>query len=157
MNITLILVGKTTEKYINEGFKIYHERVKHYNSFEIKVIPEIKFNKSQTSSYIKTAEGQAIIKNIQTGDYVILLDEQGNEKTSRDLAQFLNNKVVSGIRNMLFVIGGAYGFSEAVYQRADLKLSLSKMTFPHQLVRLVFIEQLYRAFTIIRNEKYHHD
>lgn len=157
MNITLILVGKTTENYINEGFKVYEERVKHYINFEIKVIPEIKFSKGHSAAYIKDSEGSAILKIIQPIDFMILLDENGAEKTSRDFAQFLSNKMVSGTKSLVFIIGGAYGFSQEVYERADLKFSLSKMTFPHQLVRLIFIEQLYRAFSIIKNEKYHHD
>jgi 23S rRNA (pseudouridine1915-N3)-methyltransferase len=157
MNINLILIGKTTEDHIKEGFSIYQERLTHYNNFSFKVIPEIKFNKSQTAQYIKNTEGDAILKNIQNTDFVILLDENGLQKSSREFAGIISNKMVSGVKNVVFIIGGAYGFSEDVYKRADQKLSLSKMTFPHQLVRLIFIEQLYRAFTIIKNEKYHHD
>ena len=157
MNITLILTGKTTEDYINKGFSIYEERIKHYNNFIIKVIPEIKFNQSHNSLFIKNKEGETTLKNIQNTDHVVLLDEFGVEKSSREFASLISNKMVSGVKNIVFIIGGAYGFSDEVHKRADQKLSLSKMTFPHQLVRLIFVEQLYRAFTIIKNEKYHHD
>lgn len=156
MKTLLILVGKTADKHFIAGIKDYVERITHYMPFEIKVIPEIKNTKSLSEGQQKEKEGELIIKHIQNSDTLVLLDEHGAEYRSTEFAQWLQKKQ-NVCRRLIFVIGGPYGFSEAVYKRADEKVSLSKMTFSHQMVRLIFTEQIYRACTIIKGEPYHHE
>ncbi len=149
MKITLIWTGKTTEAHIREGIGIYLDRLKHYVRTEV---IEVAAGKGSNAA----EEGKAILKQLRAGDHVILLDERGKECSSVQFAELLSKRMSSGSKNLVFVTGGAYGFPAEVTARANEKLSLSKMTFTHQLVRLVFAEQLYRAFTILRGEKYHH-
>ena len=157
MKLKLLLVGKTVEAYLKKGIADYQERLKHYASFELVEIPELKQASSLTRDQIKQREGELILKLLRDSDDVILLDEHGARFTSMAWAKHLEQKMAHSSRDIVFVIGGSYGFSQAVYDRADSKLSLSDMTFSHQLVRLLFIEQLYRAFTIIKGEPYHHE
>lgn len=156
MKTLLILVGKTTDKHFQTGISDYVERISHYMTFELVTIPEIKNTKSLTGEQQKTAEGELILKQLQPSDTVILLDEHGRELRSIELARWLEQKRNTA-RRLIFVIGGPYGFSSEVYSRADEELSLSKMTFSHQMVRLIFTEQIYRACTIIKGEPYHHE
>ncbi len=157
MKISLILLGKTQLDYIDEGIKIYFDRIQHYIPFEITIIKSVKKYGSNDIQQIKTAEGNEILKKLKPGDYVVLLDEKGKGISSSEFAIFIENKLASGVKNMIFIIGGAYGFSDNIYLKANEKISLSKMTFSHQLARLIFVEQLYRAFTIIKGENYHHE
>lgn len=156
MKTVLIVVGKTTNKHIVACINDYVERIGHYMPFTLNIIPELKNTKSLSEQQQKEREGELILGTLQAGDVVVLLDEHGRELRSVDFARWLERKQLSA-RRLVFVIGGPYGFSPAVYQRADEQLSLSKMTFSHQMVRLVFTEQLYRACTIIRGEPYHHE
>ena len=156
MKITLILNGKTEEDYLLKGFSIYEQRLKHYVSFETVVIPALKNMKALSIQQMKQREGELIIKNIHTADKLILLDENGKEFNSINFSGFFQQQMNSGVKNIVFVVGGPYGFSDEIYKRANLKISLSKMTFSHQMVRLFFVEQLYRAMTILKNEPYHH-
>ena len=156
MKTLLILVGKTTDKHFQAGITDYAERIGHYMPFEIVTIPELRNTKSLSEEQQKTAEGELILKQIQPSDTVVLLDEHGREMRSVDYARWLSQKQQTA-RRLVFVIGGPYGFSEAMYSRANEKISLSKMTFSHQMVRLIFTEQLYRACTIIKGEPYHHE
>lgn len=156
MKTELILVGKTNDKLYINGIKDYTERINHYMPFNISTIPALKNTKSLSEEQQKQAEGEMILKLIQPSDFVVLLDEHGAERTSMEMAIWLQKKQQVA-RRLIFVIGGPYGFSEAVYNRSDEKISLSKMTFSHQMVRLVFTEQLYRACTIIKGESYHHE
>ena len=156
MKTLLILVGKTTDKHFQAGISDYVERIAHYMPFELVTIPELKNTKSLTEQQQKQSEGELIIKQLQPSDTVVLLDEHGRELRSVEFARWLEQKR-STARRLVFVIGGPYGFSEAVYRRASELLSLSKMTFSHQMIRLVFTEQVYRACTIIRGEPYHHE
>jgi 23S rRNA (pseudouridine1915-N3)-methyltransferase len=157
LKFILLNIGKTNEKNIIEGIAHYFSRIKYYHNFEIEDL-SITYKSKTDSVLIKEQEGKSILAKIQNTDFLILLDEKGHEFTSRELAKKLEHIITSsGSKHIFFVTGGAYGFSQEVYQRANLKLSLSKLTFPHQLVRLIFCEQLYRAFTIIKGEKYHHD
>lgn len=156
MKITLILNGKTEDDYLITGFLNYEKRLKHYTSFETIVIPALKNTKSLTVEQQKQKEGELLLKSIQTADILILLDENGKEYNSVGFSDYLQKQMNSGIKNLIFVVGGPYGFSNDVYKRANGKIALSKMTFSHQMVRLFFIEQLYRAFTILKNEPYHH-
>ena len=156
MKTVLILVGKTVNKHFVAGIDDYAERITHYMPFEIVTIPELRNTKNLSEDQQKTAEGDLILRQIQPSDTVVLLDEHGKEFRSVDYARWLSQKQQTA-RRLVFVIGGAYGFSEAVYARANEKLSLSKMTFSHQMVRLIFTEQLYRACTIIKGEPYHHE
>ena len=155
MKITLILVGKTNDRLYAEGIDDYAKRINHYMPFNIKVIPDIKNSKSLNEEQQKTKEGELILKSIEDKSHVVLLDEHGREMRSIELADWLGRKQTV-TKHLVFVIGGPYGFSKTVYDRADDKLSLSRLTFSHQMVRLIFIEQLYRAFTIIKGEPYHH-
>ncbi len=157
MKITLLTVGKTDRDWVRQGLDIYVSRLKHYISFSLVEIPELKNVSSLSKEQIKSKEGELILKNIRNTDDVILLDERGKEYTSTELASIIQNKINYEGRDIVYVIGGAYGFSEAVYARANSKLSLSKMTFSHQMVRTIFAEQLYRAFTIMKGEPYHHE
>ncbi|MGQ0828606.1 MAG: 23S rRNA (pseudouridine(1915)-N(3))-methyltransferase RlmH [Bacteroidota bacterium] len=156
MKITFLLNGKTEDDYIVKGVAVYQQRLKHYVSFETIVIPAIKNTKALSIDQQKQKEGELILKSIQTSDRLILLDENGKEYNSVGFANFIQQQMNSGIKNLVFVVGGPYGFSDEVYKRANTKISLSKMTFSHQMVRLFFVEQLYRAMTILRNEPYHH-
>ena len=155
--ITFLLIGKTTENFVNEAITKYANRLKHYVAFEIQVIPELKNTKNMPARQQKQKEGEAILKTLTDTDEVILLDERGKTFSSIEFAGFLENKMSSPGKRLLFVVGGAYGFSENVYNRANDKISLSKMTFSHQIIRPIFMEQLYRAMTIIKNEPYHHE
>lgn len=157
MKITLLTVGKTDKDWVKQGMDIYISRLKHYIPFSVVEIPELKNVSSLTKDQIKTREGELILKNIRPGDDLILLDERGKEHSSMEFARIIQDKMAYTGKDMVYVIGGAYGFSEAVYKRADSKVSLSRMTFSHQMVRAIFIEQLYRAFTIMKGEPYHHE
>lgn len=156
MKTTLLLVGKTDNKLYAEGIEDYVARTNHYTPFCLKIIPELKNTKSLNEKQQKEKEGELILKNIDDKSYVVLLDEHGKEFRSVEFAAWLGNKQQT-IRQLIFVIGGPYGFSQAVYDRANEKMSLSKMTLSHQMVRLLFTEQVYRACTIIKNEHYHHE
>ena len=156
MKTELILVGKTTDKHFQAGINDYAERISHYMPFDIVTIPELKNTKSLSEDQQKTMEGELILKQLQASDTLVLLDEHGKELRSIELAKWLEQKQQTA-RRLVFVIGGPYGFSEAVYKRANEQLSLSRLTFSHQMVRLVFTEQIYRACTIIKGEPYHHE
>jgi 23S rRNA (pseudouridine1915-N3)-methyltransferase len=155
MKIEFRVVGKTNEDYLKEGISIYEKRLKHYIAFESFVISDIK--KKMSSDLLKQAEGEAILAPLEREDYLILLDENGKNYTSVEFSEFISRFMNNGTKKLVFQIGGAFGFSAPVYERAQTKLSLSKMTFSHQMVRLFFVEQLYRAFSILRNEKYHNE
>lgn len=156
MKTELILVGKTSDKLYANGIKDYQERISHYMPFCISIIPALKNTKSLSEEQQKQAEGELILKLIQPSDTVVLLDEHGTERTSIEAASWLQKRQQTA-RRLVFVIGGPYGFSEEVYKRSNEKISLSRMTFSHQMVRLIFTEQLYRACTIIKGESYHHE
>ncbi|MDC6363055.1 MULTISPECIES: 23S rRNA (pseudouridine(1915)-N(3))-methyltransferase RlmH [Flavobacteriaceae] len=156
MQITLIAIGKTDNTDLERLIAIYEKRLQHYIKFQLQVVPDIKNSKNLSEAQQKEKEGELILGQIQNSDVLILLDEKGKQYTSVEFSQFLQKKMNSGIKNLVLVIGGPYGFSDAVYQRSNGKISLSKMTFSHQMVRLFFVEQLYRGFTILRNEPYHH-
>ena len=156
MKTTLILVGKTTNKHITACINDYVERIGHYMPFELITIPEIKNTKNLSEEQQKEREGELILKQVQSQDILVLLDEHGQEFRSIEFASWIQKKQQT-VRRLVFVIGGPYGFSSAVYQRGNEKISLSKMTFSHQMVRMIFAEQLYRACTIIKGEPYHHE
>ncbi|HEX2921267.1 MAG TPA: 23S rRNA (pseudouridine(1915)-N(3))-methyltransferase RlmH [Bacteroidales bacterium] len=157
MKIALLQTGKTTDKTISSILDDYTTRIKKYSGFEIVTVPDLKNTRSMPSSEQKIKEGKRILQYLNTDDYVILLDERGKEMRTTDFSEMLDKLFMTPKKRAVFIIGGAWGFSEEVYLRSDYRLSLSKMTFPHQLVRLLFIEQLYRAFTIIKGEPYHHE
>lgn len=157
MKITLLTVGKTDKDWVRQGIEIYVSRLKHYIPFNIVEIPELKNVSALTKDQIKTREGELILKSLRPTDDVILMDERGKQYSSVDFAKVLQDKISYIGKDIVFVIGGAYGFSQAVYERADSKISLSRMTFSHQMVRAIFVEQIYRAFTIMRGEPYHHE
>lgn len=157
MKITLLTVGKTDKDWVKQGMDIYVSRLKHYIPFSVVEIPELKNVSALNKDQIKNREGELILKNIRPTDDVILLDERGKQYTSVELAKVIQDKISYTGKDMVYVIGGAYGFSETVYQRANSKISLSKMTFSHQMVRAIFVEQIYRAFTIMKGEPYHHE
>ena len=156
MKTTLILVGKTVNKHFIAGINDYVERIGHYMPFDIVTIPELKNTKKLTEQQQKTAEGELILKQLQPSDTVVLLDEHGKEMRSIEFAAWTEKKQLTA-RRLVYVIGGPYGFAEEVYKRANEMMSLSRMTFSHQMVRLVFVEQVYRACTIIKGEPYHHE
>lgn len=156
MKTSLILVGRTQERLYREAIEDYASRINHYMPFSINVMREIKNTRAMTESVQKEKEGAMILRELPSHDYVVLLDERGTERRSMDFAQWLQQRLSTG-QQLTFVIGGPYGFSDDVYKRADSMVSLSKMTFSHQMVRLIFCEQLYRACTIIKGEKYHHE
>jgi len=157
MKITLLIVGKTEDTYLKEGIDKYLKRLKHYTKIEVSEIAELKNAKALTQERQKAKEAELILKKLSPLDYVILLDEKGMELSSPQFAAYLDKKAISSTANLVFIVGGPYGFDQTVYQRANDKLSLSRMTFSHQMVRLFFAEQLYRAFTIIKGEPYHHE
>ena len=156
MKIYLLVIGKTDEAYLQKGIDIFLKRIPHYISFGMKVIPDLKNSKNLSEEQQKEKEGELIIQQLTSSDELFLLDERGIENSSVEFARFLEKKMLSGIKRLVFVIGGPYGFSATIYSRANGKLSLSKMTFSHQMVRLIFAEQLYRAMTILKGEPYHH-
>lgn len=156
MQITLIAIGKTDSSELSKLIAIYEKRLKHYVKFQFLVIPDIKNSKNLSEFLQKEKEGELILNHIQPADTLAILDDKGKQFTSVEFSQFLQKKMNSGLKNLVLVIGGPYGFSEALYQRSTEKISLSKMTFSHQMVRLFLVEQLYRGFTILRNEPYHH-
>jgi 23S rRNA (pseudouridine1915-N3)-methyltransferase len=155
MKIKLIVIGKTDESFLIEGIEKYTKRLKHYVPFEMIVLPDVKQGSKQIIEKQKEEEGKMILSKIDN-DYLILLDENGKEFSSEDFAGFLQKKMNAGIQTLAFVVGGPFGFSEEMYSKAKEKVSLSKMPFSHQMIRLFFTEQLYRGFTIIKGEKYHH-
>ncbi|MCX2739776.1 23S rRNA (pseudouridine(1915)-N(3))-methyltransferase RlmH [Pontibacter anaerobius] len=157
MKIKLIVISKTDEKFLDEGIEKYLKRLKHYHSVEFVIIPDVKQGGKLAPDKLKEAEGKLILQKLQDGDHLILLDEKGKSFTSSEFATFLQKKLNAVTTNLVFAVGGAFGFSPEVYARANDKISLSKMTFTHQMVRMFFFEQLYRGFTILRGEKYHND
>lgn len=156
MKIELLTIGKTDQGYLTEGIKVYENRLRHYCNYSRREIPELKQASSLRESQIKEREGELVLKQVNDGDTLVLLDERGVRVTSEGFSEKLEALMVRGTKRLVFLIGGAYGFSDAVYKRADGMISLSAMTFSHQMVRLIFTEQLYRAFTIIKGEPYHH-
>jgi 23S rRNA (pseudouridine1915-N3)-methyltransferase len=157
MKIALIQTGKTNERYVSEGFDVYNSRISKYAGFEVITIPDLKNTRNMPGQEQKAKEGNMILLTVSKDDYLVLLDERGKELRTAEFAEWLEKRFVGSGKRIVFVIGGPWGFSEDVYSRADFRISLSKMTFPHQLVRLLFAEQLYRAFSIIRGEPYHHE
>ena len=157
MKIVLFVVGKTKEKYLLEGIYQYQRRIMNYINFEICEIPNIKNTKNISNSDLMKKEGDLILKKIQNSDYLILLDEKEKMFSSSSFAKKIQSWMLSGKKTIVFVIGGAYGFSQDIYNRANEKISLSRLTFSHQMVRLFFVEQLYRGYTILNNEPYHHE
>lgn len=156
MKITLIAVGKTEDKYLIEGIDKYLNRLKHYINFSLQIIPDIKNTKNLTEAQQKNKEAELIAKQINPTDVVVLLDEKGKKHSSVSFSAYLNKQMIGSVQHLVFIIGGPYGFDESIYNRANTSLSLSDMTFSHQMVRLFFVEQLYRAFSILKNEPYHH-
>ncbi|WP_300791148.1 23S rRNA (pseudouridine(1915)-N(3))-methyltransferase RlmH [uncultured Bacteroides sp.] len=157
MKFILLVVGKTVEKHYITAINDYVERIKHYTSFDMEVIPELKNTKSLSMEQQKEKEGELILKAIQPGDVVVLLDEHGKEFRSIEFADWVEKKMHTVNKRLVFIIGGPYGFAPSVYAAAQEKISLSKMTFSHQMIRLIFVEQLYRAMTILNNGPYHHE
>ncbi|MGJ1263186.1 23S rRNA (pseudouridine(1915)-N(3))-methyltransferase RlmH [Sphingobacterium spiritivorum] len=157
MKITLICVGKTDEKYLNEGIEKYTSRLKHYITFGIVIIPDLKNSKNMSQAQQKEKEAALILKHISPQDTVVLLDEYGKEYRSVDFSCYLEKNMLNSTQHLVFVIGGPYGFDQTIYDRSVQKLSLSKMTFSHQMIRLFFVEQVYRAFSILKGEPYHHE
>ncbi|MDG2052794.1 MAG: 23S rRNA (pseudouridine(1915)-N(3))-methyltransferase RlmH [Flavobacteriaceae bacterium] len=156
MKIKLLAIGKTDSKDLQALIEEYSKRLGFYVSFNFEIIPDIKNAKNLSEKQQKIAEGNELLKRVEKSDTMIILDEKGNTFSSVQFSEFLQKKMNSGLKNLIFIIGGPYGFSKEIYQRATGKISLSTMTFSHQMVRLFFIEQLYRGFTILRNEPYHH-
>jgi len=157
MKITLLVVGKTEDKYLIEGIEKYLNRLKHYIGFNLLVIPDLKNTKNLTEAQQKSKEAELILKQINNGDMVILMDEKGKKYTSVKFSDYLNKQMIGSVQQLTFIIGGPYGFDETIYKRANGTISLSDMTFSHQMVRLFFVEQLYRAFSILKGEPYHHE
>jgi 23S rRNA (pseudouridine1915-N3)-methyltransferase len=157
MKITLLVVGKTDEHYIREGVSIYLDRIKHYADFNLEVIPALKKKKNMRIEEQKMKEGEEILARLAPSKELHLFDENGKVFSSRAFAEFLQKKMAGGLKELVLVIGGPYGFSEGVSEKAASKISLSRMTFSHQMARLLCVEQIYRAFTILKGEPYHHD
>ena len=157
MKILLLVIGKTDAAYIRAGIGEYEKRLVRYVPYEMKVLPDVKNSKNMSEVLQKEKEGEMLLGEFQGPDFVVLLDENGKQYSSVGFSEFLAQKMLNGIKRLVFVVGGPYGFAEAVYKRANDKISLSKMTFSHQMVRMIFAEQLYRAMTIMRGEPYHHE
>lgn len=157
MKITIIAVGKTATPYISKAIDAYLERLSHYVKTEIEIIPDIKVSRALTEQQQKDREGEAILSLLRPGDVAVLLDERGKELTSREFAESIERRMTAGLKRLVYIIGGPYGFSQAVYDAVPQRLSLSRMTFTHEMIRLFFTEQIYRAMTILRGEPYHHD
>tara|TARA_B100000674_G_C37807134_1_gene899333 strand:- start:324 stop:794 length:471 start_codon:yes stop_codon:yes gene_type:complete len=156
MKVQFWVIGKTTDTYLLPGINEYKNRLKRYCQFEYIEFPAAKIGKNASEKETKNKEEKAVLEKLQKSDFLVLMDEKGQEQTSEKFASFLSNHQMRGTKNLIFLIGGAYGFSTSVYERANTQIALSKMTFTHQMVRLIFTEQLYRAFTITKGEKYHH-
>ena len=156
MTIKLLAIGKTDSKELQKLISIYQQRLDHYVKFQLEIIPDLKKTKNLSEDQQKIKEGELILKSLSSTDVLILLDENGKQYSSVEFSGYLQKKMNSGMKQLVFLIGGPYGFSEEIYKKASGKISLSKMTFSHQMVRLFIVEQLYRAFTILRNEPYHH-
>ncbi|SNR31743.1 23S rRNA (pseudouridine(1915)-N(3))-methyltransferase RlmH [Lutibacter flavus] len=157
MKIKLLAIGKTDDKNLQTLIEVYQNRLKHYINFQLEVIPDIKNVKNLSEQQQKDKEGELILKKLAPTDELILLDENGKEFKSIEFSKYLQKKMNSGIKQLIFVIGGPYGFSDEVYKKSKGKISFSKMTFSHQMIRLFVVEQVYRAFTILKNEPYHHE
>lgn len=157
MKGVLIVVGKTTDKRFEAITQEYIERIRHYIPFTVEVIPELKNTKGLSQDEQKKREGELIQKNLQPGDYVVLLDEHGSERSSMDFASWMQKKMAAGPKRLVFIVGGPYGFSDAIHQKGNEEISLSRMTLSHQMIRMFFVEQIYRAMTILRGEPYHHE
>ncbi|HOO24846.1 MAG TPA: 23S rRNA (pseudouridine(1915)-N(3))-methyltransferase RlmH [Paludibacteraceae bacterium] len=157
MKILFLCVGKTNVSYFEEATNVYAKRLSHYCSFKMEFVPDVKNAKALSEQILKKMEGDAILKQIENNDTVILLDNNGVEFSSMEFAKWLETKRTQAVKRIVFVTGGAFGFSEEVYHRADGLLSLSRLTFSHQMIRPMFVEQLYRAMTIIKGEPYHHE
>tara|TARA_B110000305_G_scaffold102154_1_gene114862 strand:- start:272 stop:745 length:474 start_codon:yes stop_codon:yes gene_type:complete len=157
MKIKLLAIGKTDNKHLIQLIEEYQNRLKHYIKFDLEVIPDIKNVKNLSEVQQKEKEGALILSKLQNTDDLVLLDDKGKHFTSIEFSQYLQKKMNSGIKQLVLVIGGPYGFSDTVYKKAIAKISLSKMTFSHQMIRLFTVEQIYRAFTILKNEPYHHE
>lgn len=156
MKITLLVIGKTESDYLKKGIDTYIQRLKHYVAFELKVVNALKNTKSLNELQQKQKEGELLLAQLSTTDTIVLLDENGQQSSSIDFAKYIEKQILAGTKNLVFVVGGPYGFSDEVHQKSAGKISLSKMTFSHQMVRLIFTEQLYRAMTILKGEPYHH-
>ena len=157
VKISVLAIGKTDDSWVQEGLDKYTKRLGHYISFELDIIPDLKNTKNLSEEQQKEKEGVLILNKLKPTDKLVLLDEKGKEHSSMDFSKYLQQQMNSGIKRLVFVIGGPYGFSPAVYAQAEGKLGLSKMTFSHQMIRPFFVEQIYRAFTILKNEPYHHE
>lgn len=157
MKITLLVIGRTVEKHYIAGINDYVERTKHYIGFDMEVIPELKNTKSLSQEQQKEKEADLILKSLQPGDHIVILDEHGKEFRSVEFADWMKKKMNTVNKRMVFIVGGPYGFSKRIYDIANEKISLSKMTFSHQMIRMIFVEQIYRAMTIINNGPYHHE
>lgn len=157
MKGVLIVVGKTTDKRFEAIIQEYIERIHHYIPFTIEVIPELKNTKGLSQDEQKKREGEQILKSLQAGDYIVLLDEHGSERTSMDFASWMQKKMAAGPKRLVFIVGGPYGFSDAIHQKGNEEISLSRMTLSHQMIRMFFVEQIYRAMTILNGEPYHHE
>ena len=157
MKIVLMAIGRTQSDYLTTGIDNYIKRINRYMPFELRILPDVKATKSLSEAQQKDAEGKMLLSVLQPGDVTILLDERGRQYTSREFAGLIDRYALQSTKRLVFIIGGPYGFSKEVYNKADALLSLSKMTFSHEMVRLFFTEQIYRAMTILRGEPYHHD
>ena len=157
MKGVLMVVGKTTDKRFEAITQEYIERIRHYIPFTVEVIPELKNTKGLSQDEQKKREGELIQKNLQPGDYVVLLDEHGSERSSMDFASWMQKKMAAGPKRLVFIVGGPYGFSDAIHQKGNEEISLSRMTLSHQMIRMFFVEQIYRAMTILNGEPYHHE
>ena len=153
----LIVVGKTTDKRFEAIIQEYVERICHYIPFSVEIIPELKSTKGLNQNEQKEREGELIMRSLQAGDYVVLLDEDGSERTSMEFAAWMQKKMSAGPKRLVFIVGGPYGFSDAIHKRGNEEVSLSRMTLSHQMVRMFFVEQIYRAMTILNGEPYHHE
>jgi 23S rRNA (pseudouridine1915-N3)-methyltransferase len=156
VKITILCIGKTNTAYLKEGISIYLDRLKHYARLEYRELPDVS-SKGLTPDQLKQKEGELLFKTLKLEDHVLLLDERGEEFSSRKFAAFIQKKLNTGAKSLVLIIGGAFGFSEEIYARANGKISLSQMTFSHEMIRLLLVEQTYRAFTILKGESYHHD
>ncbi len=157
MKVCLLVIGKTDASCIREGIAEYEKRLTRYIPYEMKVLPDVKNAKNLTENLQKEREGEMLLEQFQAGDFIVLLDERGQQYSSVEFSRFMAQKIIGSIKRLVFIVGGPYGFSEEVYRRANDRISLSKMTFSHQMVRMIFVEQIYRAMTILKGEPYHHE